>query len=39
MYCLRWWLPIFLLPFPAASPLFLALFLISYTLQTRPWYV
>lgn len=39
MYCLRWWLPIFLLPFPAAPPLFLLLFIISYALQTRPWYV
>lgn len=38
MYCLRWWLPVFLLPVPAAPPAFLFLFLLSYTLHTRPWY-
>ena len=36
MYCLRWWLPIFILPFPAAPPAFLILFLVSYALSTRP---
>ncbi|WFD30739.1 hypothetical protein MSPP1_001763 [Malassezia sp. CBS 17886] len=39
MYCLRWWLPVFLLPFPAAPPLLLFLFIVSYALQTRPWCV
>lgn len=36
MYCLRWWIPVFLLPFPAAPPAFMFLFLLSYALYTRP---
>lgn len=36
MYCMRWWIPIFLLPFPAAPPAFVLLFLLCYTLYTRP---
>ncbi|SJX62226.1 uncharacterized protein SRS1_13073 [Sporisorium reilianum f. sp. reilianum] len=36
MYCLRWWIPLFLLPFPKTSPLFLILFLFSFTLHSQP---
>ncbi|CDR99278.1 uncharacterized protein SPSC_05865 [Sporisorium scitamineum] len=36
MYCLRWWIPLFLLPFPKTSPLFLVLFLFSFTLHSQP---
>ncbi|KIS70094.1 uncharacterized protein UMAG_05167 [Mycosarcoma maydis] len=36
MYCLRWWIPLFLLPFPKASPLFLVLFLFSFALHSQP---
>ncbi|WFD35964.1 hypothetical protein MCUN1_002835 [Malassezia cuniculi] len=36
MFCLRWWLPVFFLPFPATSPLLLLLFIVSYSLHTRP---
>ncbi|KAE8268902.1 hypothetical protein A4X09_0g3447 [Tilletia walkeri] len=36
MYCLRWWIPLFLLPFPLAPPSFLILFIIAYVFHTRP---
>lgn len=36
MYCLRWWIPLFLLPFPKTSPLFLILFLVSFAMHTQP---
>ncbi|KAK0544008.1 hypothetical protein OC844_007519, partial [Tilletia horrida] len=36
MYCLRWWIPLFLLPFPTAPPSFLLLFIIAYVFHTRP---
>lgn len=36
MYCLRWWIPLFLLPFPRTSPLFLVLFLFSFALHSQP---
>ncbi|KAK0551366.1 hypothetical protein OC846_003327 [Tilletia horrida] len=36
MYCLRWWIPLFLLPFPTAPPSFLILFIIAYVFHTRP---
>ncbi|KDN52896.1 hypothetical protein K437DRAFT_292788 [Tilletiaria anomala UBC 951] len=36
MYCLRWWVPIFLLPFPSAPPVVLVFFLTAYGYQTRP---
>ncbi|EPQ29424.1 uncharacterized protein PFL1_03179 [Pseudozyma flocculosa PF-1] len=36
MYCLRWWIPLFLVPFPKVSPFFLILFLLSFTLHSRP---
>lgn len=36
MYCLRWWIPLFLLPFPKTSPLFLVLFLFSFALHSQP---
>lgn len=36
MYCMRWWIPLFLLPFPKTSPLFLVLFLFSFTLHSQP---
>ncbi len=36
MYCLRWWIPLFLLPFPHTSPLFLVLFLVSFALHSQP---
>ncbi|CAD6886864.1 unnamed protein product [Tilletia controversa] len=36
MYCLRWWIPLFLLPFPLAPPSFLVLFIIAYVFHTRP---
>ncbi len=35
MYCLRWWIPLFLLPFPKTSPLFLVLFLFSFALHSH----
>lgn len=36
MYCLRWWIPLFLLPFPKTSPFFLILFLFSFSLHSQP---
>ena len=36
MYCLRWWIPLFLLPFPKTSPYFLILFLFSFALHSQP---
>ena len=36
MYCMRWWIPLFLLPFPKTSPLFLVLFLVSFALHSQP---
>ncbi|PWN49764.1 hypothetical protein IE53DRAFT_387996 [Violaceomyces palustris] len=36
MYCLRWWIPLFLLPFPSTTPFLLTLFLLSYSLHTKP---
>ena len=36
MYCLRWWIPLFLLPFSRSTPAFLVLFLISYAVHTKP---
>lgn len=36
MYCMRWWIPLFLLPFPKTSPLFLVLFLFSFALHSQP---
>ncbi|KAJ1024624.1 hypothetical protein NDA13_004552 [Ustilago tritici] len=36
MYCLRWWIPLFLLPFPKTSPLFLILFLVSFAMHSQP---
>ncbi|KAN0064560.1 hypothetical protein ACQY0O_002188 [Thecaphora frezii] len=36
MYCLRWWLPLFLLPFPKTTPFFLVLFLFSFALHPKP---
>lgn len=36
MYCLRWWIPLFLLPFPKTSPFFLVLFLFSFALHSQP---
>lgn len=35
----RWWLPIFLLPLPAASPALAVLFVVTYALRMRPWCV
>lgn len=39
MYCLRWFIPLLLLPYPSAPSLFVFLFLVSYFLHQRPWYV
>ncbi|KAF8342325.1 uncharacterized protein EI90DRAFT_3116276 [Cantharellus anzutake] len=36
MWCTRWYLPLLILPFSRASPLFLVAFLFSLTLQARP---
>lgn len=36
MYCLRWWIPLFLLPFPSTTPFFLILFLVSFALHSQP---
>ncbi|PWZ02126.1 hypothetical protein BCV70DRAFT_198405 [Testicularia cyperi] len=36
MYCLRWWIPLFLFPFPKTSPLFLILFVLSFTIHSKP---
>jgi hypothetical protein len=36
MYCLRWWIPLFLFPFPKTSPFFLVLFLVSFTIHSKP---
>jgi len=36
MWCTRWYLPLLILPFSRASPLFLLAFILSLTLQARP---
>lgn len=36
MYCLRWWIPLFLCPFPKTSPFFLVLFLLSFAIHSKP---
>ncbi|KAF9258615.1 hypothetical protein L218DRAFT_729072 [Marasmius fiardii PR-910] len=36
MWCTRWFLPLFLLPVPTASPLFLVLLLFSLTMHAKP---
>ncbi|KZO99662.1 hypothetical protein CALVIDRAFT_356282 [Calocera viscosa TUFC12733] len=36
MWCTRWFLILFLLPYPRASPFFLVLFLFSLVLHSRP---
>ncbi|CAG8470852.1 9635_t:CDS:2 [Ambispora gerdemannii] len=36
MYCMRWFIPLLLLPFPNAPPFFVLTFLISYFLHQRP---
>ncbi|EIM23197.1 hypothetical protein WALSEDRAFT_67500 [Wallemia mellicola CBS 633.66] len=36
MFCLRWWLLMFLLPFPTASPIILSLFMLSYVIYQKP---
>ncbi|PWN90876.1 hypothetical protein FA10DRAFT_260628 [Acaromyces ingoldii] len=36
MHCLRWWLPLFILPLPAASPYLLLLFVLAYAIKTKP---
>jgi len=36
MWCTRWFLILFLLPYPRASPFFLALYLFSLILHSRP---
>ncbi|CAG8613266.1 1413_t:CDS:2 [Rhizophagus irregularis] len=36
MYCMRWFIPLLLLPFPNAPPFFVLIFLVSYFLHQRP---
>ncbi|RUP45451.1 hypothetical protein BC936DRAFT_148172 [Jimgerdemannia flammicorona] len=36
MYCMRWFIPLLLLPFPNAPPIFTLLFLVSFFLHQRP---
>jgi len=36
MHCLRWWLPLFLLPLPAVSPIMMILFVATYAIRTKP---
>ncbi|ORY05318.1 hypothetical protein K493DRAFT_171559, partial [Basidiobolus meristosporus CBS 931.73] len=36
MECLKWFIPLFLLPQPSASPYFIYLFLLSYLLHSKP---
>ncbi|PWN35445.1 uncharacterized protein FA14DRAFT_114858, partial [Meira miltonrushii] len=36
MHCLRWWLPLFLLPLPAVSPVMMILFVTTYAIRTKP---
>ncbi|CEH14234.1 BLADDER CANCER 10 KD PROTEIN HOMOLOG [Ceraceosorus bombacis] len=36
MHCLRWWLPLLLLPLPAAGPFTIVLFVVAYAITTKP---
>lgn len=36
--CTRWFIPLLLLPLPAAPPYFLLVYLLTLTLHARPWY-
>ncbi|KAI9494963.1 hypothetical protein BDB00DRAFT_816461 [Zychaea mexicana] len=36
MYCMRYFVPLLLLPFPDAPPIFVILFLVSFFLHQKP---
>ncbi|CAO3638534.1 unnamed protein product [Cunninghamella blakesleeana] len=39
MYCMRYFVPLLLLPFPDAPPIFVILFLISFFLHQKPCFI